>query len=584
MAGNGTIGLELVEDLEAIDTVLVPWGGGGLTTGIASALAALSPATRVLACEPETGAPFAASLAAGTPVEVDYTPSFVDGAGSKMLLGPMWERARPLLSGARRADARRDRRQRCALLAERARVVAEGAGALAVAAALSGRAGEGRIVCIVSGGNIDAARLAAILEGHTPETPKRGQSPREHGRGVPCGASPAARRPAAASSRAAGECVDANRLPHRPAPDHDRGAGIRDTLPDRHGGRGRGDDPAPLVRPARLDLGRRAQPPDRARLTRRRVQGRHRGAAARARARVRVLGARGVPAAGRGVAALRRRRCATGGRRWYGDVGETHPHLADEILAEIRARGPLGSRHFEGTSEGGMWNWKPAKAMLDLLWNHGDLVIAGRQGFQRLYDLPERVIPKEILAAPVPDDEARLRALAEKAVAARGALTESGIVEHWRLRGGTKRIRPVVDALVADGVLERVAVDDGGAPVIVPAGAALDPAAPTAAVLLSPFDNLLWDRPFARRVLGFDHLIEVYKKEHERRYGYYVLPFLWRDRIVGRADLKSERAEGALVVKAFHREDGVRDSAALGDAFDRALDRLRRACGLETVR
>ena len=93
-----------------------------------------------------------------------------------------------------------------------------------------------------------------------------------------------------------------------------------------------------------------------------------------------------------------------GGRRWYGDVGETHPHLAEEILAEIRARGPLGSRHFEGTSEGGMWNWKPAKAMLDRLWNHGDLVIAGRQGFQRLYDLPERVIPRAVLDAPVPGE------------------------------------------------------------------------------------------------------------------------------------------------------------------------------------
>jgi uncharacterized protein YcaQ len=274
----------------------------------------------------------------------------------------------------------------------------------------------------------------------------------------------------------------------------------------------------------------------------------------------------------------------TGGRRWYGDVGETHPHLAEEILAEIRARGPLGSRHFEGTSEAGMWNWKPAKAMLDRLWNHGDLVIAGRQGFQRLYDLPERVIPKDILDAPAPTDTERLRALAAKAVTARGALTESGIVEHWRLKGGTKGIRPVVDGLVADGVLERVAVADGGAPVLLPAQADLDPAAPSAAVLLSPFDNLLWDRPFARRVLGFDHLIEVYKKEHERRYGYYVLPFLWRDRIVGRADLKSERSEGALVVKAFHREQGVRDSAALAEAFERALDRLRRACGLETVR
>jgi uncharacterized protein YcaQ len=273
-----------------------------------------------------------------------------------------------------------------------------------------------------------------------------------------------------------------------------------------------------------------------------------------------------------------------GGRRWYGDVGETHPHLAEEILAEIRLRGPLGSRHFEGSSEGGMWNWKPAKAMLDRLWNHGDLVVAGRQGFQRLYDLPERVLPRAVLEAPQPAEPERLRALALKAVRARGALTEAGVVEHWRLRGGTARIRPVVDALVAEGALERVAVEDAGAPVLVSPGADLDPTAPTAAVLLSPFDNLLWDRPFARRVLGFDHLIEVYKKEHERRYGYYVLPLLWRDRIVGRADLKSERGDGALVLKAFHRERGVRTSAALEDALDRALDRLRRACGLDSVR
>jgi uncharacterized protein YcaQ len=273
-----------------------------------------------------------------------------------------------------------------------------------------------------------------------------------------------------------------------------------------------------------------------------------------------------------------------GGRRWYGDVGETHPQLAAEILDEIRRRGPLGSRHFEGASEGGMWNWKPAKAMLDRLWNHGDLVIAGRQGFQRLYDLPERVLPRDVLDAPVPEEAERLRTLAVKAVAGRGALTAAGVVEHWRLRGGVARIRPVLDRLVADDVLEWLAVEDGGADVLVPAGVELDLPAPTAAVLLSPFDNLLWDRPFARRVLGFDHLIEVYKKEHERRYGYYVLPLLWRDRIVGRADLKSERGDGELVLKAFHRETGVRASGALDDALDRALDRLRRTAGLERVR
>jgi len=169
MAGNGTIGLELVEDLDAIDTVLIPWGGGGLTTGIASAIAALSPATKVFACEPETGAPVTATIAnGGTPVTVDYQASFVDGSGSKGLLAPMWERAQSLLSGAF-ALSLDETAAAVRLVAERAHVIAEGAGALAVAAATSGRAGTGRIVCIVSGGNIDPHRLAAILAGETPE-------------------------------------------------------------------------------------------------------------------------------------------------------------------------------------------------------------------------------------------------------------------------------------------------------------------------------------------------------------------------------------------------------------------------------
>lgn len=167
MAGNGTIGLELAEDAADADAVLVPWGGGGLFTGIASALAALLPATAAYAVEPETGAPLNAALAAGAPRDVDYTPSFVDGAGSRALLPAMWERARPLLAGSfavtldQTAAAVR-------LLAERARVVAEGAGALALAAALSGRVPGDKIVCIVSGGNIDAERLATILRGETP--------------------------------------------------------------------------------------------------------------------------------------------------------------------------------------------------------------------------------------------------------------------------------------------------------------------------------------------------------------------------------------------------------------------------------
>jgi uncharacterized protein len=274
---------------------------------------------------------------------------------------------------------------------------------------------------------------------------------------------------------------------------------------------------------------------------------------------------------------------ARGGRRWYGNALESHPDVVELVLAEIRARGPLGSRDFDGAGGGGMWNWKPAKRVLEALWNQGRLVVADRQGFQRRYDLAERVVPRPLLDAPAPPEDAVLRAFALAAVRGRGALTESGIVEHWRLRGGAARVRPHVDALVAEGALARVRVDDGGAPVVVPADADLDAPVPSAAVLLSPFDNLLWDRPFARRILGFDHLIEVYKREHERRYGYYVLPLLWRDRIVGRADLKAERKDGTLVVKAFHREPGVRGSGALDDAFDRALARLARAIGLERV-
>ncbi len=167
MAGNGTIGLELAEELPDADAVVVPWGGGGLFTGIASALAALRPETKVWAAEPETAAAVSAALAAGAPADADFTPSFVDGAGARVVLPDMWERARPLLAGVV-AVSLGDTAAAVRLLAERARVVAEGAGALAVAAALSGRIPGRKLVCIVSGGNIDSDRLAAILGGETP--------------------------------------------------------------------------------------------------------------------------------------------------------------------------------------------------------------------------------------------------------------------------------------------------------------------------------------------------------------------------------------------------------------------------------
>ena len=159
MAGNGTIGLELCEDLAQFDEVIIPWGGGGLTTGIASAVKALRPGVRVVTAEPETAAPLAASLHTGEPTAIEFTPSFVDGAGGRALLPTMWEHARELVDEAV-AVTLDDVREAVRLLAGRARVVAEGAGALALAAA-QGR--EGQVVCIVSGGNIDPAVLAEIL-------------------------------------------------------------------------------------------------------------------------------------------------------------------------------------------------------------------------------------------------------------------------------------------------------------------------------------------------------------------------------------------------------------------------------------
>jgi threonine dehydratase len=162
MAGNGTIGLEILEDLETVDVVVVPWGGGGLSCGIAAAVRARKPECLIFAAEVETAAPLAASLAAGGPRVVEVRPSFVDGIGSKTVLSSMFERARHLLAGALVASLE-EVAGAVRLLVERNHVVAEGAGACPVACAVSGRAGAGRIVCVVSGGNIDPARLRSLL-------------------------------------------------------------------------------------------------------------------------------------------------------------------------------------------------------------------------------------------------------------------------------------------------------------------------------------------------------------------------------------------------------------------------------------
>ena len=164
IAGNGTVGLEILEDLPDVDTVIVPYGGGGLISGIATAIKTIKPSVKIFASEVETAAPLAPSLAAGEPVKVTYTPSFVDGMGSAGLLTEMWPLVSKLANGSIVLSLKQIANA-IKLLMERTRVIAEGAGGSSFAAALTGKARTGKIVCVISGGNIDAEKLIKILSG-----------------------------------------------------------------------------------------------------------------------------------------------------------------------------------------------------------------------------------------------------------------------------------------------------------------------------------------------------------------------------------------------------------------------------------
>jgi len=167
IAGNGTAGLEILEDLPDVDAIIVPFGGGGLFAGIASAVKARKSEVRMFASEVETAAPLSESLAAGRPVEIKRNPSFVDGIGGGNILDDIWRLVKPLISDSI-AVGLGEVASAIKILAERNRVVAEGAGASALAAALTGKAGSGKVVCVISGGNIDASKLIKVLEGAIP--------------------------------------------------------------------------------------------------------------------------------------------------------------------------------------------------------------------------------------------------------------------------------------------------------------------------------------------------------------------------------------------------------------------------------
>jgi uncharacterized protein len=258
---------------------------------------------------------------------------------------------------------------------------------------------------------------------------------------------------------------------------------------------------------------------------------------------------------------------------WWSGVLAEHAALADRVLAAIAERGPLSAGAFGGAGTG-YWNWTPAKRVLEALWTAGDIAVAERRGFERLYDLTERVIPAEHRTAP-PDDDETIRHLVARTLRARGVVTRRRLADYYRL--SQRDVRGPVADLVAAGeaiacrVGEWEALCDPRA-----AAAAETPPAPRTAVLLCPFDNLVWDRDETERLFGFFHRLEIYVPEPKRVWGYYVLPLLVGDRIVGRADVRASRSEGVLRVVAMHWEGRAQPAQ-----LERALGRLAHALDLE---
>jgi len=234
------------------------------------------------------------------------------------------------------------------------------------------------------------------------------------------------------------------------------------------------------------------------------------------------------------------------------------------LLDRIRIDGPLAAADFEShKGQSGWWEWSDTKRALEWLFWAGHITTAARRGsFERVYDLPERVVPAEVLAQPTPSDADAHRALIERAAAAHGIATSGDLRDYFRL--SPDQADPAIQALADEGVLIPVAVP-GWRHAWLHRDARRPRRIETRA-LLAPFDPLVWARDRTERLFGFRYRIEIYVPAEQRQHGYYVLPFLLGDRLVARVDLKADRQAGRLIAKAVHLEPDAPDhtDAALG--------------------
>ncbi len=254
----------------------------------------------------------------------------------------------------------------------------------------------------------------------------------------------------------------------------------------------------------------------------------------------------------------------------------------DKVLALVAERGPLGAGDLDVGKPGraGWWEWSEAKRAIEWLFYCGRVATASRRGFERLYDLTERVVPGAILDAKTPTEADAQRALVEVAARALGVATETDLRDYFRL--GLAPARVAVAALVEGGTLVPTTVEGWGKLGYRHREARAVAIDADRGALLSPFDSLIWARDRTERLFGMRYKLEIYTPEAKRVHGYYVLPFLLGDRLVARVDLKADRAAGTLLVQAAHAEPGV-DRAVVSSALARELGGMAAWLGLARV-